>query len=214
MAIIQSGATLDTLTIEPASKAARVSVRAPDVLGSYRLVAQTGTLPASLAASNLFTWRYSGAGTAVLRRIEIGLLVLTAYAQGNTRFSAYHTRTNFTQGTTNATLVNLTGNNAKKLTNMAAPNVTAYIATTLGIGGDAATSEDSTAFATDLLNMPSTVQPVSFTQGMHDLYFADPNGWAVGFRNTEGFRIKNDTSFAATGTGNFVVMVEWDEYAV
>lgn len=212
MAIIQSGAGASgTLTVDSAN-AALVSVRPQQPSGSYRFVAQTGLLPSSLAASTLFTWRYSGTGVAVLRRIEIGLLVGTAYTQGNVRISAYHTRSNFTQGSTNATQVSFAGNNAKKRTSYSATNCTAWACTTAGITGDAATNEDTVAFATDLLNLPSTIQPVSFTSGMHDLYNCDGINNSMIFATTEGFRIKNDTAFAATGASNLVVMIDWDEY--
>ena len=216
MAIIQSGASADLLTVDPTFKAARVTLRPNEVTGSYRATAVSGSIAASTAASVLFTFKYtaSGSGTvAVLRRVSIAEQVTTLYTQGGIRFSCYHTRATFTQGTGNATALTLTSNNAKKRTSMASTGATAYICTTLGITGDTASGEDSTPFATGGLDLPAVVTTRPYA-GLVDIYDGySTNVYPIVFATTEGFRLKNDTAFAAAGVGNLIVNIEWDEYA-
>jgi hypothetical protein len=207
MALIQSGASTDILTIDPTAKAARTTIRPNEVTGAYKWSATSGSIAASTAAGILFTWKYTGTGVAVLRKIELGLNVTTAYTQGGVRVSTYFVRTSFTQGSTNATAVTLSGNNGKKRTSHATSNVSSYILTTTGISGDTAASEDATPFCSTLLNLPGSINVV----GPQTLYQDDPTDYPMVFVQNEGFRIKNDTAFAATGVSSLTVIVEYDE---
>jgi len=209
MALIQSGATTDLLTIDPTAKAARTTIRPNEVTGAYRWTATSGSIAAATAAGILFTWKYTGSGVAVLRRIDVGLNVTTAYTQGGLRVSTYFVRTTFTQGSTNATAVTLTGNNGKKRTSHATTNASAFILTTTGITGDTASGEDVTPFCSTLLNLPGSINVV----GPQTLYQDDPTDFPLVFAANEGFRIKNDTAFAATGVSSLTVIVEYDEMA-
>jgi hypothetical protein len=207
MALIQSGATTDLLTIDPTAKAARVTLRPNEVTGAYRWTSTSGSIAAATAASVLFTWKYTGSGVAVLRRIDVGLQVTTAYTQGGIRMSSYFVRTSFTQGITNATAITLTANNGKKKTSHPTTTAAAYICTTTGITGDIAAGEDATPFGSTVLNMPASIGVVV----PQILYQDDPTDHPLIFAQNEGFRIKNDTAFAATGQSNLIVMVEYDE---
>jgi len=209
MALIQSGATTDLLTIDPTAKAARTTLRPNEVTGAYRWTGTSGSIAAATAAGVLFTWKYTGSGVAVLRRIDVGLQVTTAYTQGGIRMSSYFVRTAFTQGVTNGTAITLTGNNGKKRTSHATTNVSAYICTTTGITGDTATGEDVAPFGSTVLNQPANIGVVA----SQILYQDDPTDFPLVFAANEGFRIKNDTAFAATGASNLIVTVEYDEMA-
>jgi len=209
MALIQSGATTDLLTIDPTAKAARTTIRPNEVTGSYRWTAISGAIAAATAAGVLFTWKYTGSGVAVLRRIDVGLQVTTAYTQGGIRMSSYFVRTAFTQGSTGGTAVTLTGNTGKKRTSHLTTNVSAFICTTGGITGDTATGEDVAPFGSIVLNQPANIGIVA----SQILYQDDPTDFPFVFAQNEGFRIKNDTAFAATGVSNLIVTVEYDEMA-
>lgn len=209
MALIQSGATTDLLTIDPTAKAARATLRPNEVTGAYGWTATSGSIAAATAAGVLFTWKYTGSGVAVLRKIHVGLQVTTAYTQGGIRMSSYFVRTAFTQGGGNGTLVTLTGNNGKRRTSHATTTAAAYICTTTGITGDTATGEDATPFGSLVLNLPASIGVVV----PQTLYQDDPTDHPLVFAQNEGFRIKNDTAFAATGVSNLIVMVEYDEMA-
>jgi hypothetical protein len=211
MALIQSGATTDLLTIDPTAKAARTTLRPNEVTGAYRWTAISGTIAAATSAGGtLFTWKYGGTGVAVLRRIDVGLQVTTAYTQGSLRISSYFVRTAFTQGSTGGTVVLLTGNIGKKRTSHPTTTVSAVIcASSSVITGDTATGEDTSPFGSTLYTLPAAIGVVA----PQTLYQDDPTDHPLVFAQNEGFRIKNDTTFAATGVSTLVVMVEYDEMA-
>ena len=210
MAIIQSGATTDLLTIDPTMKSARTTIRPNECTGSYTFSAISGTIAASTGAGVLYTFKYTGSGVCILRRISVGLQITTGYTKGSLRLSSYFVRSTFTQGSTGATLVTLTGNNGKKRTSMATTTGVAYITTTGLITGDTATGEDTQPFATTMIDLTAAIstQPVA---GLAPLYLQDDIDYPVVLAANEGFRIKNDTAFAATGSGNLIVNIEYDE---
>ena len=208
MALIQSGASTDILTIDPSAKAARTTIRPNEVTGAYRWAATSGSIVGGTATGILFTWKYIGTGVAVLRRIDVGLQVTTAYTQGSLRVSSYFVRTAFTQGSAGGTAVTLGGNNGKKRTSHGSTNVSAVICTTGGIT-DTTTGEDTTPFGSTVLNLPASISVVV----PQILYQDDPTDFPFVFAQNEGFRIKNDTAFAATGVSNLIVTVEYDEMA-
>ena len=206
MALIQSGASTDILTIDPTAKAARTTIRPNEVTGAYRWTATSGPIAGGTTAGVLFTWKYTGSGVAVLRRIDVGLNVTTAYTQGGIKISSYFVRGSFAQGSTGGVGVSLTGNFGKKRSSHAGTTVTAVIYSTAGITGDTVT-EDTPPFASVLLNQPASISVV----GAQILYQDDPTDYPLVFAQNEGFRIKNDTAFAATGSSNLIVTVEYDE---
>lgn len=206
MAQIQSGNSSDLLAIDPTFKAARVTIRPPEITGAYRIAMRTGTIAASTAAGIMAAFRYTGTGVAVIQSVRIGLNVLSAYTAGSIVFSVWATRSYTATETTNYTAATLTGNNAKLRTSHATSNAVFGVATTTGITGGTGT-DDSQALASCTFNLPNTItgQPVqdffTFSMQSHPLVLGQ----------NEGFRVRNDTAFAATGTSNVVVMVEWFE---
>lgn len=212
MAIIQSGQDTNLAQIET-SNAIRTTIY-PNYtsVGAYQFTAASGSIAASTAANSiLYTFKNAGTNLVVLRRLSIGLQTTTAYTQGGIRFSSYFVRTSLTQGTTNGTLVTLTGNNGKKRTSMTTTTAVAYICTTTGITGDTATGEDTVPFSTAVLNLPATITTSPQT-GLVDINLQIDTEYPLVFAANEGFRIKNDTAFAATGVSTFVVNVEYGEY--
>lgn len=211
MAIIQSGASESTLTIETAFNSARVTHFPRTVVGSYLMSTNTGSIAASTAANSvLWTFKNSGPNTIIVRQITVGLQITTAYTKGSLRLSAYVVRSTFTQGTTNGTLQTTTGNNGKKRTSHASTTATIYACTTTGITGDTATSEDTTPFATSLLDLTAAIstQP---TAGLATMFQADPTEYPILLEPNEGIRIKNPTAFAATGVSTLIVNIDYDE---
>jgi len=209
MAVLQSGASTATMTVDPTLNAARVNLRPNEVTGSYRSSLISGTIAASTAAGVLYTFKYTGTGVCIIRSIQVGEQVTTAYTQGSMRLGLYVVRSSFTQGTTNGTLTSFSVN--KKRTSQATPNASAVIATTTVITGDTVGAEDTVAYGHILLNLPATITTTP-VDGLRD--FIGPynaSAYPLVLAANEGFRIKNDTAFAATGSGNLVVMVEWEE---
>ena len=209
MAVLQSGASTATLTIDPTLSAARVNLRPNEITGSYRASLVSGTIAASTAAGVLYTFKYSGPGVCIIRSVQIGEQVTTAYTQGSMRMGLYIVRSSFTQGTTNGTLTSFSVN--KKRTSLATPVASAVISTTTVVTGDTVGAEDAVAYGHILLNMPATITttPVDGLREFVGPYNA--SAYPLVLAQNEGFRIKNDTAFPATGSGNLVVTVEWEE---
>jgi hypothetical protein len=212
MALIQSGASSTTvMTVDPTNLAARVTLRPNESTGSYRGSLVSGIIAASTAAGILYTFKYTGTGVCIIRSVQIGEQVTTAYTQGGVRFGLYIVRSSFTQGTTNGTQTTFSVN--KKRTSQATPNASSVICTTTGITGDTVGAEDSVAYNHILLNMPALISTTPL-DGLRD--FINPynaSSYPIVLAQNEGFRIKNDTAFPATGSGNLVVAVEWEEVA-
>lgn len=211
MAVLQSGASTATMTVDPTFSAARVTLRPNEITGSYRASLVSGTIAASTAAGVLFTFKYTGSGLAIVRSVQVGEQVTTAYTQGSMRLGLYVVRSSFTQGTTNGTQTVFSVN--KKRTSQATPNASAVICTTTVITGDSVGAEDSVAYGHVLLNLPAsiTTTPVDGLRDFIGPYNASAHPLILA--QNEGFRVKNDTAFAATGSGNLVVSVEWEEAA-
>jgi hypothetical protein len=209
MAVLQSGASTATLTIDPTLSAARVNLRPNEITGSYRASLVSGTIAASTAAGVLYTFKYAGTGVCIIRSVQIGEQVTTAYTQGSMRMGLYIVRSSFTQGTTNGTLTSFSVN--KKRTSQGTPVASAVISTTTVVTGDTVGAEDAVAYGHILLNMPNsiTTTPVDGLREFVGPYNA--SAYPLVLAQNEGFRIKNDTAFPATGSGNLVVTVEWEE---
>jgi hypothetical protein len=215
MAIIQSGASSTTLmTVDPTNLAARVTLRPNESTGSYRASLVSGTIAASTAAGVMYTFKYTGTGVCIIRSVQIGMQVTTAFVQGGVRFGMYIARTSFTQGTTGGTLTTFSVN--KKRTSQATPNAAAVITSTASMNlttNDTIGSLDAVAYNHILLNMPALISTTPL-DGLRD--FINPynaSAHPIVLAPNEGFRLQNDTVFPATGSGNLIVAVEWEEVA-
>jgi hypothetical protein len=215
MAIIQSGNNSSTyMLVDPTNQAARVTLRPNEVTGSYRAALVSGTIPSNSTAGPLATFKYTGTGVCIIRSVQVGLNITTGYAAGGVKLGMYICRPLTTQGTggtgTTATTFNSTGN--KKRSSMAVPNATIVMTGTAsgGITGDTVT-EDSVAYNNILLQLPAAVT-TSPVDGLRD--FISPynaSAYPIVLGAGEGFRIKNDTAFAATGASTLTISVEWEE---
>jgi len=207
MATIVSGATADVMTVDPTFKAARVSIRPPEVTGAYRLAQRSGIIAASTAATSiLYAFRYTGTGVAVISSVRVGLNVTTGYTAGSIVFSIWATRSYTVTETTAYTAATLTTNNAKLRTSFATCAVAAGICTTTTISGGTGT-DDAQPLSAVTFNLPATItgQPVQ------DFFNFNLQSYPLVCAQNEGFRIRNDTAFAATGASNLVVSIEWFE---
>jgi hypothetical protein len=83
MAIIQSGVTTDLLTVDPTTKAARVTAKPTEygTLGHYKWGASTGILPAALGAnSEIVQFRWSNStNLCLITKIRVSAAVTTTF---------------------------------------------------------------------------------------------------------------------------------------
>lgn len=206
MAQIQSGVDSTLLTVDPTFHAARVTIRPPELTGAYRLSMRSGTIAAATAAGVAAAFRYPGAGVAVVTSVRIGINTLVAYTAGSIIFSVWGTRSYTATETTNYTAATLSGNNAKLRTSHATTSALAGICTTTGITGGTGT-DDTQPFASTTFQLPATI----IGQPVQDFFTFNMQSHPLVLGTNEGFRIRNDTAWAATGSANLVVMIEWFE---
>jgi len=208
MAYIQSiTTTTNYATVDPTFKAARLTFRPVEMEGAYRLQQRSGVIAAATAAGLQYSFRYWGTGTCVIQSVRIGLNVIAAYTQGNIAYRMFPVRNMTTPDTTGGTLA-IYGFNNRLRTQMITSQVQAYITTTANITAAAGVS-DAQAVGSAIFNLPAAITG----QPMQDLFTYNPlYGMPLTLTLNEGFRINSQTAYAATGTSNLVVVVEWTEY--
>lgn len=241
MAQIQSGDIPSNIAIvDPTFKALRASIQTEEGVGHYRMVAASGSLAFNTAAGNLFSFRYNGFGTCLIRRIGCGVFQTAATdVAGSIRLDSYVVRNFVTMGTTNATAINLDNTNGKLRRNYASSLSRAYVCTTATITGDigpngtgvpsSTNGEDATPIGSVVLDIPvaittsppgrqlTTTAP-RVNQDLSPLGTVDilPLNSIMSpqvLYNNEGFRIKsmNPTPGSTTGAYTFLFLVEWTE---
>lgn len=210
MAYIQDFRSTNTTNaiVDPTSKALRLSLRPVQCEGAFRLATRSGVIAAATAAGIGFSFRYLGNGSCMIHSVKVGLNTIVAYTQGNISYTLTVVR-GYTATDTGGT--QLTFGNVQKLRSaMVQPQIDARISTTTGLTSAAATAgvEDPAAFASVQHNMPAIITNQPLKEFL-------PMSWyskGLTLTNNEGFRIRNQSAYAATGTCNLVVSVVWTEY--
>lgn len=221
MAVIQSGATADILTVEPVFKAARVSMRPVEhgALGAYAYGGFTGILPAALGAnSEIFQFRWTHAtNLAVIRKIRLAASVTTTFfAAGVPVQIDLIKSTGWSAPGTGGTAVTV-GTSLKRRSNMGSSLMVAgdmRIATTAALGAGTKTLE-ANALSTLLAGGPITASlngtiiapgtilwQAEVGDGEHPLVLTQ----------NEGFSIRS-VAVPATGTWQAAVTIDWAEVA-
>ena len=242
MSQIQSGDLPSNIaTIDPTFKAIRASLQPEEGVGHYRLAAATGSLAfATAQPANLFSFRYTGPGTCLIRRISCGVFQSAATdVAGGVRLDAIVVRNYVTMGTGNATAINLDNNNGKLKRNYASSSSRAYVCTTNSITGDvgpngtavpsSTNGEDATPIGSVVLNIPLSIS--TSPPGLQIVNIAPRIDQALSplgsvdilplnsimspqvLYNNEGFRIKTGNALPGSTTGayTFLFAVEWTE---
>lgn len=213
MAIIQSGVTQSALLgVDPTFKAIKTTNYPQQLLGSYSVGARTGSLNSATPLGPLWTFKYTGPGVCVIRRLAVNLQVITAFTQGSFRVGAYFVRGVYTQGTTNTTLVNTYQQTGAKRTSMPTPNVRIYAATTVAILTDSTTGTvDTHPFGMFNCDLPNQITCVPRT-GMYNIYDSLHQGtYPLVLVENDGIRLQHETLMAITGVAALIVQCEWDE---
>lgn len=213
MAIIQSGVTQNALLgVDPTFKAIKMTNYPNQLLGSYAARARTGSLNSATPLGPLWTFKYTGSGVCVIRRLAVNLQITTAFTQGAWRVGAYSVRGVYTQGTTNTTLITTSRQNGAKRSSMPPANVTMYAATTVAILTDSTTGTvDTHPFGMFNCDLPNQITCVPRT-GMYNVYDSFHQGtYPLVLVQNDGIRLQHETLMAATGAANLTVLCEWDE---
>lgn len=216
----QSGVSAE---VEPTFKAARFNAKPYDyqqwgtggitrILGHYRAI---GSTVAGLLAANavLGAFRYTDPSSfAVITRMSASVTVATAVtAQRTDPITMTVARAYTAMDATNATVVNLTGNNNKMRTLMGTSNaqfnVTSAVA---GLSGGTKTLDSGPMEHMSLQNLVAIGSGMPVTDlynilhlGAHPLVLA----------NNEGFIVSWGATALATGTAYVTIAIDWCEVA-
>jgi hypothetical protein len=218
---IKSGATSDTLTVDPNTKAARVSVRPldPGANGAYRFGASTGILPAALGAnSEIFQFRWaSGTALAVIQRIVISASATTTFFAAGVpveidlvKSSGWTVAGTGGTGITPAALLRMRSTFAN--TALAAGDM--RIATTAALGPGTKTLE-TLSLVNHVVGGPITASLNGTIIAPGTVFYEAEIGdsaYPLVLTQNEGFSIRS-VAVPATGTWRLSVNVRWAEVA-
>lgn len=208
-----------TLQVDSTHRAARVSVRPLDhgTLGHYRL-AQTIALPATLTTnSTFFSLRWGDATRfMVIQKLRLEWLqTLAATATPDSRWQMFIARS-FTASDTAGTAIAVTGNNAKKRTNMGTSLVTdvrfGTAATGLTAGTRTLDANPTMELQTNTVAALATAGPMATFRKELEFDIAD-GIYPYVFAQNEGFIIRGPTTAIGTGTANLLIDLAWAEVA-
>lgn len=184
--------------------------------GSYAKTLSSGTMAAGLgAAAPVFSLRYTPTVTgsiAVIKRVTLTASAGgTAFTAGTAQFSLFAARA-FTASDSGGTAATLTGNNGKLRTSFATTSMgDIRIASTATLTAGTRTL-DTDALAGFLVFVPPTSTNYALV-APNSLLFDPKNAGdtPLMLANNEGFVV--EATVPATGTWDFSIFVEWDEYS-
>ena len=209
MADIQSGASVDLVNIDSASKSMRVNNRPiiSGTLGSYQCALRSTTMAAGLAA-NAATWvfRYTGANLCLVEKVIFdGMGGIAAFTAGSVSHRLFAGRS-FTASATPGTAATLTGNNCKLRTSYATTAVGQICISTTAVLAGFTAVEDAQGMG-GVVGGVTAAAGASVDEGtLFDSYqVGHPHICA----NNEGLVLRS--TVPATGTWDFGVTVKWTE---
>lgn len=195
-------------TVDPTFNALRMTLRPGEFQGAYRLATRSGTIAAATGAGIQFMFRYIGTGTCVIHSVKIGLQTTAAYTQGAISFTLNVVR-GWSISDTSGTQITL-GNIQKLRSAMTQAQVDIRVQTTSTLTAAATTAaiEDPAPFSSVQFNMPAAVTPQPMAEMLPMSWYSKPLTLTL----NEGFRVRNQSNYAGTGTSVLAVYVAWTEY--
>lgn len=177
--------------------------------GSYAASLTSGTMAAGLAANSpIFSFRYTGTGYAVVRRVLISAGDTVGFAAGTATFQMFAARS-FTASDTGGTAATLTGNNAKLRTSFATTGVGQIMIATTATNSAGTRTLDATPVGSIAISAPTTGSG-GFVSPTNLMGPNEAGLYPVVAAQNEGFVIQ--ATVPATGTWTISVIVVWDEY--
>lgn len=184
------------------------------LLGSYSKTMTSGTIGAGLSAdSPIFSFRYTGSGYAVIRKVYISAANAgTAFTAGLGKIALYKA-TSFTASDSGGTAGTLTAGGGDRLR-------TSFALSSVGdlrISSTAALTAGTRTLGTDPISTITTALPATSTyytiiNPFTHLYGrAESGDYPLTLTTNEGFVIQG--TVPATGTWTVSVTVLWDEFA-
>lgn len=211
MAIQLQGNAGTVAEIEAATRAARIAVRPTDIgaLGSYSVMATSGTIAAGLGAASLvYAFRYTAANLALIHAVHVAVCNTTAFTAGLGYIDMIAARSYTVSETAGSTQTLYTqANSNKRRTSFAATTADIRISTTAAISGGTKTL-DANALSSTRFVVPATANTNILP--VYDIWAPDFAGeWPLVFVQNEGFVLR--ATLPTTGVWFLDVIVEWSE---
>jgi hypothetical protein len=219
MAIIQSGASSDLLTVDSSFKAARVSVLPPNATGYFQLGSFTGSLSGTGVAANapVFSMRWAPATgrIAVIRRIGIGFVQTVGWTAGAAHEYSLFVARGWTVSDSGGTAVTVAANSNKMRTSgdpsgFNTPSDIRVATTSTYTAGTRTLDTNpiaTTIFSASQVAVASAIYPQQYNL-IHDVNTGDH---PIILDNNEGLVINNVTVFPAAGNARMFFNIEWFE---
>ena len=197
-------------------QALKISPRPMEALNWTTYCGKTGALTTTAAwtaagVGAIFSLRNAGPNLVLVRRVQIGFLLTTAFSTAQMMDYALIMGRVYTSAPTSGTVLTATGGNCRHRSNTPAPNVNISIATTAGLTTPAA--PNTKIFDANFLsyvnfwagaigqNLPPST--MLFDQG--------PGDFPIVLRVNEGIEIVNVSVMGTTGVGTAMVTFEYAE---
>jgi hypothetical protein len=191
--------------------AARAVIRPDDVgsLGAYSLAAASGVMGAGLAsAAPVFSFRYGGVNTAILKRALLTAVNAgTAFSAGTCAFDLIVARAFTASDSGGASVLPTTGN--KLATTMANTGVTDIRIASTGTLTPGTRNLDSQSIAKIIAPAPITTVNYALVGPQASLLDRRVGDWPLVLAYNEGFVIQ--ATMPATGTWTFAIQIDWEE---
>ena len=209
MAIQTQGSTGNVMEVDTAFKAARTSIRPPEVLGWNSLGVQTGGLTGIAASAAVFSFRNIAANPIMVRRIGAGFITTTAFTAAQQVEFGLIVGRSWSVSDTGGTPIAVLGSNGKHRTSLATPTsldcrVSAAAALTAGTRTlDANTMSQQAGWSA---GVGTTIVPAQ------DNLFQHATGdYPLILAQNEGFIIQNLFLMGAGGAGKLHLNMEFAE---
>lgn len=211
--------TSSSVNVETNTRAARMSVWPRDHVlnggGSYRMSTISGIMAAGTATSlgKLFAARWAPTNTALfaaIRRIEVQVGELTAFAAGFCSLQAFFARAYTAADGTGATASTMTTNNGKLRTSYPTSAGMVLQTATTGLISGGTSTLDTQPFAIASSSVVATSGAPPWPQPVV-LFEAKPGDTPLVLANLEGIILQ--AIFPATGTATLGYTIQWDEGA-
>jgi len=208
-AVIQSGASTDIATVDPARKALRVATEANEALGHYSVYSTVTTGIATPGASiELFQFRNSTTTKVLIERITVQTVLTVAITTGQEVGIEVAKAVSWSAQGTGGTVVGpafLERRDSMPTSAMASGDI--RVATTAGLGAGTKSFvaiQYGCAFQFNAFTVGNTSQvcdSMETRDNKYPMFVLDQN---------EGFAVRN-TVVWATGTGKWFIAVQWRE---
>jgi len=200
----------NVLEVDGTHKAARVSLRPPEVLGWNSVGASSGLISSPPGVNALmFSFRNASPNPVLISRVGIGFLTTTAFTAAQSIEFGLTVARNYTVADSGGIAIALTGSNGKHRTSLATPAAVDGRILSTGQMNIGTRTLDGTQLAQQ--TGWSGGVGVTIPASLNNLFRHDAGDYPLILEQNEGITIVNNVAFGAGGVGKLCVNMEFAE---